>query len=115
MTREETMKKIEELTNQMEEGKWEIRPVAIVVGGDQTLSDVKYELRKVWVPTYDEKELQAQIDALSDSLVDPVKEAERKQKAQARFIREKKRRYEKELKELENRMEYLKRWLAENA
>ena len=114
MNKEEIMKKIEKLENMKKEGNIEIRPIAIVVGGDKTMPDVKYELREVWVPAHDNTALQAQIDALYDSMKDPAEEAARAKRIEERRIREKKRRYEKELIELEDRLAYLKRWIAEH-
>lgn len=115
MTKVEMMNQIKELENKMLLGKWEIQMVEVVTGGDQTFPETELKAKHVWVPTYNKDELQAQIDELRNQMTDPAKEAEKERKAHERYIREKARRYRKELEEIMNRAEYLKKWLAENA
>lgn len=113
MTKNEIKKAIENLNNKiLEAGHYEIKPQEIVQaeGHGMFYGTGVYAETKVWVR--DEKAIEAyrnEIKKLSALYKEKYgeKEEERARKAKIK-------RYEKELKELEERKAYLEKWLAEN-
>ena len=113
MTKNEIKKAIETLNNKiLEAGHYEIRPQEIVKaeGHGMFYGTGVYVSKEVWKPDFEKiAEIKAEINRLANLYRElyGAKEEERARKAKIK-------RYEKELKELEERKAYLEKWLAEN-
>ena len=113
MTKNEIKKAIETLNNKiLEAGHYEIRPQEIVKteGHGMFYGTGVYTEAKVWVA--DEAAIEAyrnEIKKLSALYKEKYGAKEEEQARKAKI-----KRYEKELKELEERKAYLEKWLAEN-
>ena len=113
MTKNEIKKAIETLNNKiLEAGHYEIRPQEIVKaeGHGMFYGTGVYAEAKIWIPD------DAAIEAYRNEIkkLSALYEEKYGEKEEERARKAKIKRYEKELKELEERKAYLEKWLTEN-
>ena len=113
MTKNEIKKAIETLNNKiLEAGHYEVKPqeVTKVEGHGMFYGTGVYAEAKVWVA--DETAIEAYRDEIKK--LSALYKEKYGEKEEERARKAKIKRYEKELKELEERKAYLEKWLAEN-